>query len=376
MTQYGAYALRVENRQLRLLLTGGGTGGHLFPAVAAAQEFKKQVPDSEILFIGTKRKMDTRSLAAYGFRSESIHCYGLKGKSPLELLKALSVLPISYLQALSILRRFKPDILLGVGGYVTGPVIAAGKSLGLPVVIHEQNSVPGLANRKLGAIANRVCLSLPGSGTEFPADKIVYTGNPVRSKILELAASDLSRTGTSRTLLVLGGSQGAQAVNSLLTEALCALPDSELQGFRVIHQTGAKDEVQVRQAYEKRGLDAEVAGFFMNMHEIYAQADLVVSRAGATTLSELAVLGKPAILIPYPHAADNHQEKNGQYYVSGGGAVQFVQKELTGKQLGATVVQLMNNPEKLTAMGAAMRRLAFPDAAVRIVACCLQEIAR
>jgi UDP-N-acetylglucosamine--N-acetylmuramyl-(pentapeptide) pyrophosphoryl-undecaprenol N-acetylglucosamine transferase len=366
----------VDNKKIRLLLTGGGTGGHLFPAVAAAQEFRKQVPDSEILFIGTKRRMDTRSLDAYGFTSESIHCYGLKGKSPLELLKALAVLPVSYLQALVIIRRFKPDILLGVGGYVTGPVIAAGKSLGLPVVIHEQNSVPGLANRKLGAIANRVCLSLPGSGAEFPAEKIVYTGNPVRSRILELAGKPMPRTSDRRTLLILGGSQGAQAVNSLITEALCSLSDTELRGLRVIHQTGGKDEAQVRESYQKRGLDAVVAGFFINMHEIYAQADLVVSRAGATTLSELAVLGKPAILIPYPHAADNHQEKNGQYYVAGGGAVQFAQKELTGKQLSETVLQLMNDEEKLTVMGAAMQRLAFPDAAVRIVDCCLQEIAK
>ncbi len=356
-------------------MTGGGTGGHLFPAVATAQEFQKQVPDSEILFIGTKRKMDTGSLDAYGFASESIHCYGLKGKSPLALLKALAVLPVSYLQALVIIRRFKPDILLGVGGYVTGPVIAAGKSLGLPVVLHEQNSVPGLANRKLGAIADRVCLSLPGSGAEFPAEKIVYTGNPVRSRILELAGKPLPRTGGGRTLLVLGGSQGAQAVNSLITEALCSLSDTELGELKVIHQTGVRDEAEVRDRYEKRGLDAVVAGFFTNMHEIYAQADLVVSRAGATTLSELAVLGKPAILIPYPHAADNHQEKNGHYYVSGGGAVQFVQKELTGKQLGEAVLQLLYNEEKLATMGVAMQQLAFPDAAVRIVRCLL-EIAR
>ena len=142
----------------------------------------------------------------------------------------------------------------------------------------------------------------------------------------------------------------------------------------MIHQTGASDEEQVRNAYQKRGVDAEVAGFFTKMHEVYEQADLLVSRAGATTLSEIAVLGKPAILIPYPYAADNHQEKNGQYYVSGGGAVQFTQKELTGKQLSEIILQLINNKEKLDKMGEAMKRLAFPDAAERIVACCLKEI--
>jgi UDP-N-acetylglucosamine--N-acetylmuramyl-(pentapeptide) pyrophosphoryl-undecaprenol N-acetylglucosamine transferase len=363
-----------KDYKIRLLLTGGGTGGHLFPAVATAQEFQKQMPDTEVLFVGTKRKVDTKSLGAYGFASESILCYGLKGKNPLELLKAVAVLPVSYLQALIIIRRFKPDIILGVGGYVTGPVVAAGKNLGIPVVIHEQNSVPGLANRKLGRIAGRVCLSLPGSGTEFPAEKILYTGNPVRSKILELAGKSLPQKRGRRTLLILGGSQGAQAVNGLITKALCSFTDTELQEIRVIHQTGDRDEEQVRNAYQKRGIDAEVAGFFRQMHEIYEQADLVVSRAGATTLSEIAVLGKPAILIPYPFAADNHQEKNGQYYVSGGGAVQFAQKELTAEQLGVTILGLINNEEKLDNMGAAMKRLAFPDAAERIVACCLEEI--
>lgn len=332
------------------------------------------MPNSDILFVGTKRKVDTKSLGAYGFASESIQCYGLKGKNPLELLKALIVLPLSFLQALLIIRRFQPDIIFGVGGYVTGPVVAAGKSLGIPIVIHEQNSVPGLANRKLGRMVDRVCLSLPGSGTEFPEEKILYTGNPVRSKILELAGKSQPRKSGKRTLLILGGSQGAQGVNKLTTEALCFLTDAELQDLKVIHQTGAGDEEQVRSAYQKRGVDAEVAGFFTKMHDVYEQADLLVSRAGATTLSEIAVLGKPVILIPYPYAADNHQEKNGQYYVTGGGAVQFSQNELTGKQLGETILQLMNSEKKLDDMGAAMKRLSFPDAAERIVSCCLEQI--
>ncbi len=366
--------MSLKDKKIRLLLTGGGTGGHLFPAVATAQEFQKQMPDTEVLFVGTKRKVDTKSLGAYGFASENILSYGLKGKNILELLKAIAVLPVSYLQAMLIIRRFKPDIIFGVGGYVTGPVVTAGKNLGIPVVLHEQNSVPGLANRKLGRMANRVCLSLPGSGTEFPQDKILYTGNPVRSKILELAGKPDSRKNGKRTLLILGGSQGAQAVNGLITEALGSFTDAQLQKIRVIHQTGDRDEDQVRKAYQQRGVDAEVARFFMQMHEVYEHADLVVSRAGATTLSEIAVLGKPAILIPYPYAADNHQEKNGQYYVSGGGAVQFIQKDLTAELLGATILGLINDEGKMDDMGAAMKRLAFPDAAERIVACCLEEI--
>ena len=372
----GACRLIREDTKIRILLTGGGTGGHLFPAVATAQQFRQQFPESEILFVGTKRKVDTKSLGAYDFASESIWCYGLKGKNPWQLLKALAVLPFSCLQALMVILRFKPDIIFGVGGYVTGPVVAAGKSWGIPIVIHEQNSVPGLANRKLGKLADRVCLSLPGSGKVFSEAKVLYTGNPVRSKILELAGKLRTRQDGKRTLLILGGSQGAQAVNSLITEALCSLTDAELQEIKVIHQTGEKDEEQVRNAYSKRGVDAEVASFFMNMHDVYNQADLLVSRAGATTLSEIAVLGKPAILIPYPYAADNHQEKNAQYYVAGGGAVQFKQDGLTAEQLSGTILKLLKKNETLEEMGTAMKRLAFPDAAQSIVACCLEEIER
>ncbi len=362
------------DKNIKVLLTGGGTGGHLFPAVATAQEFQHQRPGTKVLFVGTKRKMDTRSLSMYGFAGESIRCYGLKGKKPLELLKALAVLPVSYVQSLAIIRRFKPDIIVAVGGYVTGPVVAAAKTMGLPVVLHEQNSLPGLANRKLGRLADRICLSLPGSGQAFAAKKVVYTGNPVRSKILDLAEQVPPPKSGRKTLLILGGSQGAHAINRLVSKALCAFTDSELQGIKVIHQTGETDQEQVQADYRQRGIDALVAGFFMKMDEVYADTDLVVSRAGATTLSELAVLGKPTILIPYPSAADNHQEKNGQYYVSGGGAVQYIEKDLAAEQLGATILELLYSQEHLTKMGAAMKALAFPLAAKSIVACCMELI--
>lgn len=359
---------------IRLLLTGGGTGGHLFPAVAAAQEFLRQMPETRVLFVGTRRKVDTKSLAAYGFASDNIRCYGLKGKNPLELLKALAILPVSFYQAGRIIRRFQPDIILGVGGYVTGPVVVAGKILGVPTVIHEQNSVPGLANKKLGAFVDRVCLSLPGSGAEFPPEKITYTGNPVRRNILQLAKNpSLKVSGNGRkTLLVLGGSQGARAVNRLVSEGLQSLSDTILAGLRVIHQTGEQDFEGIKQLYADRGIESLVQPFFTDMAEIYSQADLLVSRAGATTLAEIAVLGKPAILIPYPSAADNHQEKNGNHYAAGGGAIVQKQNELTGDKLAENIRQLMSDEGRLIAMGTAMKKLAFPDAAEKIVACCLQ----
>lgn len=364
--------MKTNRANIRLLLTGGGTGGHLFPAVAAAQEFQHQMPETRILFVGTRRKVDTRSLGVYGFQSENIRCYGLKGKNPLELLKAIAILPLSCFQAGMIIRRFRPDIIFGVGGYVTGPVIVVGKIMGIPTVIHEQNSVPGLANRKLGRLVDRVCLSMPGSGAQFPPDKIVYTGNPVRRDILELAKSTPLRQDGKKTLLVLGGSQGAQAVNRLVAEGLQSLPEAVLTHLRVIHQTGEADAVSVREQYAKRGIDAVVQPFFTDMAEIYGKADLLVSRAGATTLSEIAVLGKPAILVPYPYAADNHQEKNGNHYVSGGGAIQFRQNELSSTKLAEQIGKLIQDENTLNTMGKNMKALAFPDAAAKIVACCLQ----
>ncbi len=228
---------------IRLLLTGGGTGGHLFPAVAAAQEFLRQMPETQVLFVGTRRKVDIRSLEAYGFASDNIRCSGLKGKNPWELLKAIAVLPVSFYQAGRIIRRFRPNIILGVGGYVTGPVVVAGKILGIPTVIHEQNSVPGLANRKLGSFVDRVCLSLPGSGGDFPGEKITYTGNPVRSNILNWLRMYLCKgvEMAREPCWCLVAVKGPRRSTGWCLRVCKNLPDTILAGLRVIHQTGEQD---------------------------------------------------------------------------------------------------------------------------------------
>lgn len=352
---------------IRLMLTGGGTGGHLFPAIATAEALCKRLPGSEVLFVGTKRKMDKTSLEQYGFATKSIHCKGLKGKSFLALVQAVAVLPISCMEAMVQILRFKPDLVLGVGGYVTGPVVAAAKLLGKPTIIHEQNSVPGLANRKLAAFATKICLSLPGSEKFFPGKKTVLTGNPVRDAILSLAKADSAKE-KKKTLLVLGGSLGAHRVNELVSEAFAS---SKLSDITVIHQTGPNDAEMVEAAYAKHNIKATVAPFFKDMAAIYKEADLLVSRAGATTLAELSVLGKPAILIPYPYAADNHQEKNAGYYVQGGGAVMFIEKDLSVNRLTEQLSHLFSNKEKLQTMGKAMQGCAFPQATEKIVDECL-----
>ncbi len=359
-------------RPLRLLITGGGTGGHLFPAVAAAQALKKRQPESEVLFIGTRRKIDTTSLQRYGFASSSIYSHGLKGKNIRELVKALAILPVSFIQAVVRIRSFKPDVALGVGGYVTGPVMLAAKFLGVPTIVHEQNSVPGMANRKLGAIVNRVCVSLPGSEQFFPANKTVMTGNPVRQNILGLSRKPVDRNCNVKTLLVLGGSQGANALNSVVTEAFCNDESGKLSALSVIHQTGRKDVDWVREKYREAGIDARVEPFFQDMESVYENADVLISRAGATTLTELAVLGKPAILVPYPFAADNHQKKNADHYVQGGGALQIAQNELDSKLLTTMIGDLLDEPERLRSMGEAMKKMGAPDAAERIIDVCIQ----
>jgi len=358
------------NGQVRLLLTGGGTGGHLFPAVAAAQNLFARMPESQILFIGTHRKLDREHLERYGFTVKTVHSLGLKGKSLPALLKALAILPVTFCQACYQILRFKPQVVCGVGGYVTGPVVAAASMLGIPTVIHEQNSIPGMANRKLGRVASKVCVSLPDSKDYFPAGKTVLTGNPVRSAILELSSSP-PQPSQKTTLLILGGSQGAHAINELMVEIFCA-KDNGLGELKVIHQTGTSDEEMVAQAYKRAGIDARVSAFFADMAEIYGQADIVVSRSGATTLAELAVLGKPALLIPYPYAADNHQEKNGAWYAAAGGAILLNQNDLTAGKLKSVLEPLIAYPEKRKQMSEAMKQLGIPNAAERIVDICLQ----
>ncbi len=356
------------------MFTGGGTGGHLFPAVATAEALCEQLPGSEVMFVGTQRKIDKTSLHRYGFTVKSIHSHGIKGKNIRQLLQALLVMPVSICEALAHIIAFRPHLVVGVGGYVTGPVIFAARMLGKATIIHEQNSVPGLANRKLGKIVDKVCISLPGSEDFFSRDKTVLTGNPVRKEILELTSANPKKDDEVTTVMVLGGSQGARGVNRLVSEAFTKYRDSITGSVRIIHQTGAADVDKVSSRYDNAGIDAHVSAFFDDMKTMYKQADLVISRAGATTLAELAVLGMPAILIPYPYAADNHQEKNAKYYVQGGGARMLIEKELSGRELAETVENVLSNNDTLQLMGRKMKKLAFSNAAEKIVGVCLQRI--
>lgn len=369
------------------MLTGGGTGGHLFPAIAAAEEFCKEYPNTEVLFVGTKRKMDAQALKDYQFRSTTIYCYGLKGKSVVELIKALAVLPISCLQSLWKLICFRPDVVIGVGGYVTGPVVAMAKILGISTIIHEQNSVPGLANRKLGKLVDKVCISLPQSSKYFPKEKVELTGNPIRKKIAQLARQekpqkkelvtqegDVAEESLPICVLVLGGSLGATALNQLIVDAFTGEYSAQLAHIKLIHQTGARDAEWVATEYETAGRLVQSQAFFTDMATIYGEVDFLVSRAGATTLAEIAVLGKPALFVPFPSAADNHQVTNADYYVKGGGARMFEEAGCTSSQLAENILDLVRHPEKLQEMSNAQKNLGEIDAASKIVSICKKLI--
>lgn len=362
-----------KHHNIRLIVTGGGTGGHLFPGISLAQAMLRAYPGSDVLFIGTDREVDKMALAHIDFPSTSIKSQGIKGKKIITVIKALFQQPLAIWKAARIIRKFKPDIVFGVGGYVTGPVILAARLLGITTCIHEQNSIPGLANKLLGYIANKVFVSLPGSEKYFPAGKTVLSGNPVREKIITaLKESNPQAKGDAATLLILGGSQGAQRLNSLMLEAAESCLTGLIPPPVIIHQTGGHDEEHVRKKYQELGLSARVEPFFTNMDEIYPQADLVISRAGATTLAELTVLHKPVILVPYPFAADNHQEINGQYLVKAGAGIMFRQEELTGEKLGTEIERLLTDRKLLAEMAENSGRVAKPEATATIVNECMK----
>lgn len=372
---------------MRMIITGGGTGGHLFPAVAVGKGMQARVAESEILFIGTNRHIDNTTLAGLGFDRQSLDFSGVKGLGMSGFIRAGVRLLPAVLKAVRILRSFHPDIVFGVGGYVTVPVILAARALRIPVCIHEQNSVPGLANRLSGKLAERICISLE-CFPPFPVDKTILTGNPVREDIIRVGVVRSQRAknrvqksdGVSQqviadkslTLLVMGGSQGAQRLNELMVEAAPLLAGRER--LTIIHQSGPQGAEMVGIGYEKHGIQAEVAGFFTDMAKIYSRADLVISRAGATTLAELAVLGMPVLLIPFPFAADDHQTKNAQIFVRGGGAKIFAEHGLDGKQLAAEINTILTLPEQMAEMGDKMRKMGKADATGKIVDIC-QELA-
>jgi UDP-N-acetylglucosamine--N-acetylmuramyl-(pentapeptide) pyrophosphoryl-undecaprenol N-acetylglucosamine transferase len=351
---------------MKLVIAGGGTGGHLFPGVAIAEELRARDPGAEITFVGTARGIEARVLPELGWPLELIQVSGLKTVGIAGAIRGLFKLPRAWWQARRLLKRLRPDAVIGVGGYASGPLVLAAKLRGIPTAICEQNSIPGLTNKILGRLVRRVFLSFERSKSFFNPKKILMSGNPVRRELVaKLTAPGARATDDRIHILVSGGSLGAVAVNELAATALIALAKDHR--IAITHQTGEKDLEVTRARYREAGIAAECHAFIKDMAATYLAADLVIGRAGATTVAELAIAGKPAVFIPYPFAADNHQELNAQEMADQGGALVFRQADLTTEALAAALRPLLEQPVKRAAMGAAMKSLAKPGAAAAVI---------
>lgn len=350
---------------MKLLLAGGGTGGHLFPAISIAEEFLARDPGNEVVFAGTSKGLEARVIPDMGHPLELVSSGGMTGRGALRAAGAALAACRGLVQSLGMMRRLRPDVVLGVGGYASGPVVLAAWLCRVPAAVCEQNSVPGITNRTLGRIARKVLVGFEECTRHFPAGKTAVVGNPVRRGILERASGNHRgpRAETRKTILVLGGSQGAHALNVSLPGALGILGESAV---RVIHQTGPDDLADTAREYEGLGITAEVSGFIDDMASVYAGADLVVCRSGAGTVSELMVMGLPSVLVPYPFSAHGHQLSNARALERAGAAVVIEQGELSPESLAAVIAGLLAG-DRLGEMGAAASRQARPGAAGEIV---------
>lgn len=349
----------------RLVVAGGGTGGHLFPGLAVAGELKRRRPEAEVLFVTGERRMETRILERSGFRQISIRVQALKGRGWFGALSSAALLPRGLIVSRRILRGFAPGAVLGVGGYSAGPVCLAAWTLGIPTAVHEQNSYPGLTNRLLSRIVGRVFLSFEESRKAFPGGVCELTGNPVREAVLRVRPLE-SLASRPLRVLVVGGSQGARAVNTAVADALQRLKGRG-SALEVVHQTGDSDYRRVLQLYTERGLRGVVTPFIEDMAGAYEAADLVVGRAGASTVTELAVAGRPSILIPYPHAANDHQVTNARVLSDAGAAELLLENELDGRSLARRLEAYERDRGALIRMGTRAREKAVLDATGTIV---------
>lgn len=350
-----------------MIVAGGGTGGHLFPGLAVAEALGD---GDAAMFVGSSGGIEARVIPRTAFPFHALEIHGVRGRGLRGAMDFAIQIPRALLRANSLLQSFGADVVIGVGGYASFPAVVAAWLRRVPTVLLEQNAHPGMANRLLGRIATRVCTTFEAASAWFPAQRVVVTGNPVRR--FPSAAPEPHRSG-SFCLLVFGGSQGAKSLNEAIGEAAGRLA-GRITGFRLIHQTGRGAAEAVRERYARAGVDAEVHEFIEDMGAAYSAADLVLCRAGATTLAELAALGKAAILVPYPLAADDHQRANAEVVAAAGAARVVLDSELSGDRLADEVEALAASPEQRAAMGRAANAMARPDAAAQVVAVCRELV--
>jgi UDP-N-acetylglucosamine--N-acetylmuramyl-(pentapeptide) pyrophosphoryl-undecaprenol N-acetylglucosamine transferase len=353
------------------MIAGGGTGGHLFPGIALAEEIVGRHPLNDVVFVGTTRGLEARVVPQHGFVFEPIVSRGLKGKGLLQLLLGLLLLPRSMWAAARLLRRYRPDVVVGVGGYASGPVVLAAALLRYPTAVQEQNALAGFTNRVLGNVVDACFTSFEDAARFFPDDAVHLLGNPIRRELLENFLRP-QHQHERFTVLVFGGSLGAKGLNDRVLEALPLLEDLKHQ-LRFIHQTGKADAAAVAERYQRAGFTAQVSEFIEDMSQAYLEADLVICRAGATTLAELTVCKKASVLVPFPLATDDHQAVNARALVTAGAARMFREAELSGLLLAETIRELKLHPDRLEQMEKAAGRLGRPEAA-REIADVLQRL--
>ncbi|MGZ8866987.1 MAG: undecaprenyldiphospho-muramoylpentapeptide beta-N-acetylglucosaminyltransferase [Thermoanaerobaculia bacterium] len=351
-----------------LMIAGGGTGGHIYPAIAIARGYVERDPSRRVVFVGTEKGLEKTIVPKAGFPLEFISVGGLKGKGGVDLLRNLAQLPVGFLQAWSVVGRHKPSVVLGVGGYSSGPVLAAAWMRRIPTMIHEQNAYPGLTNRMLAKFVKAVAVAFADALPRLKRTDGVVTGNPIRKEFFEASgARATSPASSKRRLLLFGGSQGSRILNDTMTAALLFLARLKDE-LEIVHQTGANELQKVQEAYRSSPFpNARVVAYLDPIVGEIAAADFIVSRAGAMTIGELSAIGRAAILVPFAAATNNHQELNARVVESAGGAVVITERELTPERLAAAITSMAGDPQRARRMGEASRKLAAPDATDRIV---------
>jgi len=361
---------------MRVLFTGGGTGGHVYPALAIAKNILKKYPQSEVLYVGTKNGLEAKIVPETEIPFKTIEVEGWQRKFSWQLIKAGLKAIQGGTQALHIIRRFNPQLVIGTGGYVCGPVVLAAKILNIPTIIHEQNALPGLTNKTLARIVNKVMITFPDSIKYFSEPgKVVLTGLPIREEILKLSKEEgrkfFNLFPNKLTLLVSGGSRGAKSINSAMVEVYKSL--YQRQDLQIIHITGEQGYKEMLLQLTNEGIDIAQCGniilrpYLYEMEYALAAADLCVARAGATFLAEITARGLAGILIPYPYASENHQEFNARSLVEREAVVMILDKELTGANLTKAIVELLNDQERLHKMSKNAKKAGNPDSLEKIM---------
>lgn len=354
----------------KVIVAGGGTGGHLFPGVAIVEELRRREPGLDPVFVGTKRGIEARVIPAMGETLELMDVEPLKGRSPKQVVESLAILPKAMAQAFGIVWRVKPDLVLGVGGYASGPLLAAAAASRVPTAILEPNAHIGLTNRMLANVIGRAYIAHTHMIGAFGEKRARLLGTPVRRAFVE--ASRLAQMdpdgfeARARRVLVLGGSQGARSLNALVPEALAKSGVAD-RGMEIVHQAGAAMVAEVQAKYAALGIRATVVPFIEDMARAYASASVVISRAGAATVAELSSVGRPAILVPFPQATDDHQTKNAEALVQEGAALIMKEDTFSVDAMADEVRELVGDPSRRARMALASRRVGRPEAAAAIV---------